>query len=317
MYVERFIDYMQFSAYMEESICFGDKTPDGTRKYEPVLPVRFYKRGYRDKYGIRYYFGAPRGNKCLVIASGEPMENLRSLRNDYEILNWALEAGAKFSRLDLAVTQWQDFTGFVAMEDVEKWVTDGLVTANGLYGQAKTISSLAFGGRKDLETLYVGDLKQRARKGIFRAYDKGLELNIGKYMSTRLELELKREKAHVVANRIAKTNDIAGNFRAYFDVKHKDFIRLMDADAVSTKRGKAKMRVEENEQNMKRWEWLINQVAPALKSAIKHDREEGKGDANIKAFMQEAGLLKEQMKYTEEMIIFLYEQSKRGTLGWD
>lgn len=295
MHVERCIDYMQFSAYMEESICFGAKNEDGTRKYEPVSPVRFYKRGYRDKFGIRYYFGAPRGNKCLVIASGEPMENLRSLRNDYEILNWALEAGAKFSRLDLAVTQWQDFTGLITLEDIKSWSKQGLITSCLMGdGLVKGISSIQ-SNQDTLETLYIGDMQKRAKRGIFRAYNKGIELELGDYMATRLELELKRDRAHIASLRIAKTNDIAGNFRAYFDVKHPDFIRLMDADAVSTKRGKAKMRVEENEANMKRWEWLINQVAPALKSAIKHDRELGKLDVNLTKFLKEAGLLQEMM----------------------
>lgn len=306
MDVERFIDYMQFSAYMEESICVSAKNEDGTRKYEPVSPVRFYKRGYRDKFGIRYYFEPPRSKKCLVIASGAPMENLRSLRNDREILGWAIDAGAKFSRLDLAVTQWQDFTGFTTMEDVASWYQNGLVVSSLAAGGGKCIGSLCGRSGSILETVYIGDISKRASKGIFRAYDKGIELNIGQYMSTRLELELKRDKAHYAAHRIAKTGDIAGNFRAYFNVKHKDFDRLMDAEPVSTKRGKAKMRVEENEAAMRRWEWLINQVAPALKQAIKHDRELGLNDAHLISFLKEAGLLQEMIETSTNMADWKY-----------
>lgn len=291
MSVERFIDYMQFSAYMEETKC-KDK------QYEVVAPVRFYKRGYRDKWGIRYYFGAPRGNKALVIVSGEPMENLRSLRNDYEIINWALEADAKFSRLDLAVTEWNTFDGLIQLEDIEKWYAEGLISSNLCVGGLKEISRIHEKGKRVRETLYIGEIEKRAKKGIFRAYDKGIELNIGQYMATRLELELKRDKAHSTALRLAKTNDIAGNFRAHFDVRHKDFNRLMDADAVRTKRGKAKVKIEENEEQNKRWDWLINQVAPALRSAIKKDLELGLGDKRLTQFLIEAGLTEEMIKAT-------------------
>lgn len=297
--IERFIDYMQFSANMPDSMFLDAPT------YSPIAPVKNYKAGYRDKFGIRYYTGNVRGG-ILVIAAGETMENLRSLRNDYEILSWALDAGAKFSRLDLAVTNWQTLDGFVTMEDVKSWLSLGLVESSLLSGGAKLISSVSTTSKDTLETLYVGDTKKRAKKGIFRAYDKGIELNIGAYLSTRLELELKREKAHLVACRIAKTNDISGNFRAYFNVRHRDFDRLMDADAVSTKRGKAKERVEENEENDRRWAWLLNQVAPALKEAIAADRSLRNDDTRLTNFLQRAGILKEQIDFAHELAERLY-----------
>jgi DNA relaxase NicK len=302
---------MAFSAQFQESNCISNQ-------FSPVSPVQFYNRGYRDKYGIRYYFSNNVKNKrAFVVASGETMENLRSLRNDYEIIAWALDAGAKFSRLDLAVTQWNTFDGLVQLEDIETWCVNGLIQSNLLEGGIKEISSINDKNRLVKETLYIGDMQKRAKRGIFRAYDKGIELNIGEYMATRLELELKRDKAHSTALRLAQTNDIAGNFRAYFNVRHDDFDRLMDAGAVSTKRGKAKVRVEEREEMKKRWDWLINQVAPAMKSAIAHDRLMGLGDTNITRFLQAAGILKEQMEYAEAMVLFLHEQSTRSTLGFD
>lgn len=237
------------------------------------------------------------------------MENLRSLRNDREILGWAIDAGARFSRIDLAVTEWNTFEGLVTLEDIKCWYKKGLVQSSLCNGGVKEIISLLQQGEDTQETLYIGDMQKRAKRGIFRAYDKGIELNIGQYMATRLELELKRDKANYAAHRIAETNDIAGNFRAYFDVKHRDFDRLMDAEAVSTKRGKAKMRVEENEEAMRRWEWLINQVAPALKKAIKHDRELGKNDAHLISFLKEAGLLQEMIE-TSTSIADLKYRSK-------
>jgi len=286
MSIERCIDYMQFSAYFQESNCIRGQ-------FTPVSPVRFYRRGYRDKYGIRYYFGAPRGNKCLVVASGETMENLRSLRNDCEIINWGLEAGAKFSRIDLAITNWQTMDGVIFVEDVEKWYVDGLVDSSLAGIAGKKISTVTLGGGSQVETLYIGRMSERGRKGIFRAYDKGMELGIGAYLGTRLELELKRDKAHKTALRLSQTNDIAGNFRAYFNVNHKDFDRLMEAPAVSTKRGKAQEKRDDMEDLDKRWEWLLSQVAPSLKAAIKADRNLGFGDTRLNKFLKLSGLSNE------------------------
>jgi len=289
MAVERFIDYMQFSAYFQESNAIQGG-------FEPVNPIAFYKRGYRDKYGIRYYFEPAKGKKCLVIASGQAMENLRSLRNDYEILLWGIDAGAKFSRIDLAVTEWNTFDGLFTVRDVQRWITEDLVESTLLAGGSKLVGSIRKRGEFIPETLYVGDMEKRGKRGIFRAYDKGIQLNLGEYMATRVELELKRDKAHVTAVRISKTNDIAGNFRASFNVRSKDFERLMDADAVKTSRGKAMEKQEENEKLSKRWEWLIAQVAPALREAIELDRKFGLGDTRMNSFIQASGLGDEMSK---------------------
>lgn len=303
MAVERFIDYMQFSAYIPESTFLDAPS------YSPINPVKNYKAGFRDKFGIRYYTGNVRGG-TLVIASGETMENLRSLRNDYEIINWALEAGGKFSRLDLAVTNWQTMDGMIFVQDVENWARNNLIETSLLSGGIHEVVRPFGKTELQRETLYIGDPKKRAKKGIFRAYDKGIALDIGAYLSTRLELELKREKAHRAATRIAQTNDIAGNFRVYFNVRHKDFDRLMDAEAVSVKRGKAREKLSENEENDKRWAWLINQVAPALKEAIKNDRMLLKSDTRLTTFLQKAGILEEQIEFAHRLAYYLEAEKK-------
>lgn len=302
MAIERYIDYLQFSAEFQESNCIR-------KGFIAVPPVRFYRRGYRDSMGIRYYFGAPKGTRCLVVISGEPMERLRSLRNDYEIINWGLDAGAKFSRVDLAVTEWNTFEGFLELKDVVKWVENDLVETALLVGGSKLVGSIVKRGVFTPETLYIGDMEKRGSKGIFRGYNKGAQLNLGDYMATRLELELKREKAHATALRLSRTNDIAGNFRAYFNVRHKDFNRLMDADAVSVKRGKAKERVEENEALDKRWEWLIKQVAPALHDAWKGDAKLGRGDGNLMKFLNASGLANEMREQVLKRTEYAFKQA--------
>lgn len=310
MAVERFIDYMQFSVNLPETKFLDAPT------YSPIPKIGYYRSGYRDKYGIRYYTGNARGG-TLVIASGETMENLRSLRNDQQIISWALEAGAKFSRLDLAVTDWQTMSGMVFVSDVEQWARDDLIETSLLAGGIHEVVRPFGKSGLQRETLYIGDPKKRAKRGIFRAYDKGVEMNIGAYLSTRLELELKREKAHHAACRIAKTNDIAGNFRAYFNVRHKEFDRLMDTEAVSTKRGKAKERMAEKEANERRWQWLIEQVAPAMRDAIKFDRSLRNDDINLRKFLFEVGLADEIRSEVERRVEFILSQRRMSSLDFD
>lgn len=289
--IERFIDYMQFSGQINEKICID-------KRYSTISPVPYYSRGYRDEYGFRIYYGNPKApTKAFVIASGEPLENMRSLgKFDYEILNWAFSVDAKFSRIDLAVTNWQTMDGMIFVEDVQAWYKQGLIDSNHCDYGAKCIEEVSQSGKNTQETLYIGDYAKRGKKGIFRAYDKGIDLDIGAYLATRLELEDRGEKAHNAALRLADTGDISGNFRARFNVRHKEFDRLMDADAVSIHRGKGKLKLEEYEENDKRWTWLLNQVAPALREAIERDVQLGLGYGRLKQFVNKSSITKRSLR---------------------
>jgi hypothetical protein len=284
--IERFIDYIQFSANLNERACIE-------KQYTPVPPLAWYKRGYRSEWGFRLYFGNVKApNLAFVVASGEVLRNLRdSGQSDAEILRWGLQVGAKFTRIDLAVTEYIESDPIILVEDVERWVKDDLVESTLIASGSKIVSTVSSTGKNVLETLYVGSMKNRGKKGIFRAYDKGIELDIGKYLITRLELEDRGEKAHNTAKRIAQSGDISGNFRARFNVNDKDFERLMDADAVSTARGIGRKNKEEEEENDKRWIWLMKQVAPAMREAINNDLKQGKGTHRLKQFALKSGMI--------------------------
>lgn len=158
--IERFIDFIQASLLLSEATVI-------MKGYAPLPAIRFYKRGYQHPRGYRLYFGNPNSARALIVASGQTMQSLRNDFLDAEILDHILTLGGEVTRLDLAVTDWNTFDGMIELGDIEKWVSEGLIEAEGLSGQAKTISSLAFGGRKDLETLYIGDMKKRGKKGFF------------------------------------------------------------------------------------------------------------------------------------------------------
>lgn len=287
--IERFVDYAQASLCLSESAVI-------LKGFRVISPVRFYKRGYQHPSGFRLYFGNPHSKDALVVASGETMQSLRNDYLDAEILDWILSQGGKFSRLDLAVTEWNTFEGLIELKDIEKWYSQGLIESPLVSGGLKEISSILPNSGRIAETLYIGEMSKRGKKGIFRAYDKGIELGLGEYMATRLELELKRDNAQSVAKRLAESNDISGNFRSKFNVRAKDFERLMDSDAVNTTRGKAIAKEEGEAEINKRWEWLLNQVAPALKEAIAEERKAGREDARLVDFMGRAGLLEDARK---------------------
>lgn len=287
--IERFVDYFQTSLSLAESAII-------LKGYKPIPPIRFYKRGYAHPMGFKLYFGNPNSKLANLVASGETMQ---SLRNDHyldaDILSWALSRGGKVSRLDLAVTEWIEDDLFT-LGDVRTWYEQGLIDASLAKYGCKTIASVSKGGGEELQTVYIGDIKSRGKKGIFRAYDKGVEMGLGSEIATRIELELKRENAHSVAKRLADTNDIAGNFRSKFNVASVGFERLMEADAVQVTRGKNLVKQSQEEELSRRWEWLISQVAPALGEAIAADRAAGLGDVRLTEFLQKAGLLKEIQK---------------------
>jgi hypothetical protein len=75
----------------------------------------------------------------------------------------------------------------------------------------------------------------------------------------------------------------------------------MDADAVSTARGKNLVKQSEDEEIARRWDWLLNQVAPALKQAILDERKNGRGDAKLISFMAAAGFLSDARKIAESL----------------
>jgi len=292
--IERHVDYLQMNALLEETMFL-----DGHAAIIP--PTRFYKRAYRDENDVRYYFGNPNSKKALIVAAGGALENIRARGvNDADILDRYLSMGGKCTRIDLAVTEYIE-TDFVTVEDVKSWVRDGLVTSSWIGSGVKSLSEMTEDGNDRLETFYVGAWADRAKKGMFRAYDKGLQLKIEPETVTRLEIEDRQDKAHSTARRVAETNDIAGNFRARFDVQHEQFERLMEAPAAPVVRLGYNRKSERDDEMAKRWEWLIGQVAPALKEAVEYDREKEMTEARLTAFLVRAGLMEDIRKFAENL----------------
>ena len=281
--IEHNIDYCQFTASMNEKEFTKEE-------FKPIRGLPYYPIGYESHSGVRYYFGNNKGGNCFIVLAGEQCQYLRDCdQSDKELLEWVFANGGKVSRLDLAITEYIEDELFT-IGDVEQWYKQDMITS-ALTGDgiAKGISSIQ-SGENILETLYIGDIKKRGKRGIFRAYDKGVDLGIGNEIISRIELELKRDKAHLAASRIVLSGDIAGNFRTYFDVNHPTFDRIMTAPKIEYVRGKGKPKTMRETDNDDRWKWLLEAVAPALKDAMLLDVELGLSNARAMDFMNRSGL---------------------------
>lgn len=287
--IERHIDYLQFSALLSEADAQSVAV-------EAVPAPKFYKRGYRDASGFRYYYGNPNSKKAMIIASGETLWKARiEGKGDEFVLNWALAGDGTITRLDLAVTEYIS-ESLILVEDIQRWFEEGLIVSNLVYGGAKLISGYDEERQAQAETLYIGSMKKRGKTGIFRAYDKGIEMDIGKYLVTRMELEMRGEKAQNTARRIARDGDISGNFRAFFNVNSPDFERVMDSPAIVPTRGEGKPKEDDEEALIRRWRWLTEQVAPSLKNSRDEDILKGHGHEREYWFLRAAGYEHEEIE---------------------
>jgi len=282
--IERHMDYFAASLNFPEIACRESG-------YKLVNPIAFYKRGWVDENGVRYYYGNPNSKKALAVLSGQCLETLRALENtDAQIIDAFLSRGARCSRLDLAVTEWVE-NDLVTLEDVERWYKQDKIKSTWLAGGCKMIVDVPKEDLNVAQTIYIGSQADRGKKGIFRAYDKGVEMDLGKYMVTRLEVEDRGDKANVSANRLAKTNDVAGVFRTRFDVDEPEFERLMQSPVAELTRRSALPKRDEIDAQVGRWKWLIEKIAPSVKQAIADDKRLDLGDTNMSKFLVASGLM--------------------------
>ena len=260
MIVTSHLDYLQYSIPFKKEFEGGESIP----------PLRFYKIGVQAEDGTRYYFGNVKSGKTLVVKSGQTLTLQRNEGiTDTQNLDWALSDGASFSRLDIAVNFYVG-EDLILPEDFIDWSFKGLINSKHVKYGTKSITA-----HKDQEmhheTVYIGDIPKRHKKGIVRAYDKGVDLDIGKFLITRLELESRKKEAQIDARRIVEFG-IIPTLKTRFDVNHE---RWLDAvNGAVAPRNRVSKESSTNKELEKRWDWLLMQVAPALGRAIREDLKE-------------------------------------------
>lgn len=283
MTTEKHLDYIQASVEISESTLSSDFIAQ-------IPPLSYYKRGYRDANGTRYYFGNPNSKKALLVMSGTALQSVRnSGYDDKDIAASLREKGAKFTRLDIALTQYDD-DNMVSLRELQLNYSDGLIESPLVARGGTIISKLELDGEVYPETFYIGDLKKRAKKGLFRAYDKGKMLDITRDLMIRLELEERGENANSSAIRIADGISISSVFKSRFNIKTEKFQAIIDAPAADISRGKSLRNDGDETPEEKRWRWLIEQVAPTLKKALTENITKASADEHLFMFLRAAGM---------------------------
>lgn len=269
MKTEKLIDYIQFST--PEMVTMIDGNVEMTRS-----PNKFYKYCKRYEGGLLRMTGNPNSTKELIIMSGSTCEYYRSVLPN--MIREEIASGAKVSRIDLCVN-CSDVGTLDLFSDA---LTKRRIFSRRLdVEMSKKISGIDNG----VETLYVGDMKKRGRKGIFRAYNKGLEAGLDIDLA-RFELECKGKIANNNARRWLEGQDIGAMIRASIDSSLQWWQEMMGNSETMKHVDTTKPEDFETDES-RRWTWLFNQVAPALGKAIARDELSKYESGNVQRFEEE------------------------------
>lgn len=265
MLTEHSIDYISFnSKTLPANFQWDTLSNSVMRNYKHMLTC--------SDTGARAFFGNRMTDKYHIVLSGSNIPYLPL--SPQRFIETELSAGSTFSRLDLAITQYIDEDGLIVRDDLIEWLHNGLIiSSHAQYGSRSMVRDTEGDTRgvlQSVETTYIGDYSKRAKKGIVRGYDKGLEMNLDQFLISRFEVEDKREKAHTTAKALADGVSIGSAFRARFDVQCERWQAMVSSPPFEHTRGEGKPRGDEGER-ARRWHWLMTQVAPALGRAIASD----------------------------------------------
>lgn len=283
--VEFKIDYMQFTSRIPAS--------NHTRTYELQKSfMQNYKVMRVFDSGMTSHHGHNKSDKWLNVATGKVCDVISDHR---EYIKNVLKLDGTFSRIDFCCTVENGCT----MDDFRMWCRDNLVS--GSLSDAG-IKSIVNDKTQNSETTYVGELAKRSKRGIFRAYDKGIELGIESAILTRFELEERKKRAQLTARRFSDGMAIGDIIRQRIDVKNEVWADVMGSRSTTLKR----YAVDEKEDEIDNtWHWLIDTCAKTLGEKMLLDQWNQKGDGNYDLFMAQVEMAYNKKKHE------IVEQYKR------
>lgn len=238
------IDYMQYSSDFKPS------TQEGKYRIKSSF-VKNYKAMYEYDSGVTYHTGHNKTTKGLTIYRGEQCQNIADSR---AFISNMIQQGATFSRLDLAVT----VENGISVSSFQTFVREGLVSGSLFDAGAKTIMN---DKTTNAETTYLGDIKKRAKRGLFRCYDKAIEQGEENRNLTRFELEEHQKKAHVTARRYADGMTIGDIIQHRVIVDNPLWREIMGEKSEKLKRFHDEKEIPDYDPQ---WKWLIETVAKTL-----------------------------------------------------
>jgi len=265
--VEFKIDYMQFTTDL----------PPTNKQRDHELKKSFmqnYKTMRVFESGLTSHHGHNKSDKWLNIATGTVCDGIENHR-DY--IKNVLKLHGIFSRIDFCCT----VENGCSMNDFRTWCENkevsGPLADNG-------IKSIVNDDTQNAETTYIGDLKKRSKRGIFRAYDKGIELGIEDAKLTRFELEERKHRANTTARRFSDGMPIGDIIRQRVDIDNDIWRGIMGTKSEKLQRYTTE---EKNEDVDTTWHWLIDTCAKTLGEKMALDQWNEKGNGNYDLFMKQ------------------------------
>lgn len=247
------IDYLQFSSHRMPSWLINSIDDFKTRSN-----ISFYRVMTKFANGAVMYEDNPNTDKRLFVLSGKVCERLEI--GKLEKLKSLVDDHAKISRVDLCCT--------VDIPILKKIIESKDKIESKKFTDIKIIADSEY----TPETIYIGDMKHRAKKGIVRAYDKALQLNLDMCLN-RVEVELRKDDANIATKRVAYGEPISDVMNSKFRIDTEWYQEIF-GDGISTKRFAIDDTVELTEIQRK-MAWLEKQVAPTLQYVLDYDKANG------------------------------------------
>lgn len=249
------IDYMKFKA--DTSWMIEGDTERASGNF-------MWKR--QSEYGI-VQWGHNKSEKRSHVLQGKHLQTWRNDGiSDMELLEMIISHGVEFTRIDLAVTVSGDF-----MQEM----VDNVQSFVGALAEQREEKYIANPRMGNVETLYIGSTKTRAKKGLFRAYRYDLAHGLDDIL-TRYELEIGSNRADSAAKRVNESRDIGATIRGYID--NPSLQSWVDAmgNVVDVPYRGVSAKDELDIKAASREKWLIEQVAPSLgRHMAEHDLHHG------------------------------------------
>jgi hypothetical protein len=255
--INKIIDYLQYTSTVIPRFL-------GKDFLQRRSPIPFYKACNEYPCGTVVLYGNVNSDKYLIQMAGKACKEY-TFAGEMLPLTTCFAYGGKVSRLDLAVTvdEQETLKKFRNVVGTEK-----LVSKRFEQDAPKLICS----ANGDVETIYIGSLKKRGKKGIFRAYDKGLEGGLGETY-IRFELEVRRKLANTAAKRLNKGHSIGDLIRNVVDLPGEQWwIDMMGAKSDTLPYF---FPDDLGDPVERRWHWLCTQVAPALAKLLVIEAKHG------------------------------------------
>ena len=144
-----------------------------------------------------------------------------------------------------------------------------------LVSRLKPAKEIAENG--NTETKYIGNPRKRRR--LFRAYDKGVQLDLDEYKKREIRYELETGmNANVIGRMLIADNDIGAIIRRYVDFPTSEvWCEIMGSANSELKHETGELSIDAHEmerlQRAAKWVWLNDSIAPMIARLLSDNDE--------------------------------------------